>query len=528
MKFARRLPACLLLAALLAGQGQPQATPEQQLAELRSQAYAAENEQRFAAAADAFLKLAQAEPARADWVVAAGRCLGRSGRFRDAVELLDAGRKRFPGFIDLSAMLARTFVLQAETDRSVVQPEVLWADAVELAEGVLAIDPDHEDSRLVMAQAHYLLGHWDQAVAAAEEAVRRHPARAGAHVLLGRIAGDRLRSLLQRYDTEQPTGQAAADLVGQIDAQRKLAKNSYTAAAKIDPTRAHPHVALGQLAWLERRTDEARAHFADALAVDPEVSLPHDELAAGMSPAQRVTFYEQVRNRYAAGTANKPEKAATLWFHEGRARFADSQWERAGACLRTALEQNPALTNAHYYLFLCAYHTGDQDGAERHSATYAALGPAAFADVIRNLVGDQRGAVGAIVEFLANRAYAQKHIDASRDLNHVIACLKDSADAWNNHAFLCRETGRFQDALDSYHHALEKEPDSPQLLNDTGVVLHYHLPSPDNKQKARALYERALQLADKRLGASNLASDARAELLKVKSNAQQNLAALDG
>ncbi|MFY9341758.1 MAG: tetratricopeptide repeat protein, partial [Planctomycetota bacterium] len=491
-------------------------------------AYAAEQSHRFADAAAAFVALARAEPDRADWLVAAGRCLGQSGQFRAAVDLLDAGRKRFPGLVEVAAMLARTFVLQAELDRGVLQPEVLWTDAVDLAEGVLAVDPNHEDSALVLAQARYQLGQWDKAVAAAEEAVRRHPGRAGAHMLLGRIAGDRLRALLKRHADEQPTGQAAADLVGQIDAQRQLARKSYGEAARLDPTRPRPHTALGELAWLDRRPDEARNHFADALAVDPDAPIDHDALWAGQGWEARAAFYAAVRHRYAATTNAQPAKAATLRFHEGRARSDGGEWQAARTCLAEALAGNPAATNAHFYLFLCAYNLGDHDAAELHGATYAALGAPTFADVIRGLAGDRRGQVGAVVEFLANRAFASKHIEASRDLNHVIACLKDSADAWNNHALLCRDTGRFDDALASYQHAMEKEPDSPQLLNDTGVILHYHLRSPANAQKARELYGRAVRLAEAQLADDRLQGAARERVARAKDDALANLKELGG
>ena len=533
---ARWLVSVLLLASCSLGQAVPPAAPAapapatpttgKQQDELRQRAFAAENAQRFGEAADAFLALSRGEPQRVEWVVAAGRCLGRSGRFREAVDLLDAARKQFPGIHEVPAMLARTFLLQAKTDRGVLNPEILWADAAELAEGVLAQVPDDEDSRLVLAQARYLLGDWEEAVRQAEEAGRRHPKRAGAHVLLGRIAGDRLRDLLQTYEREQPSGQAAADLVGRIDEQRQAAMRSYRRAAELDPSRPHPHLAMGQLAWLDRKPDLARQHFADALVVDPDAAVDHDGLAKGLDWQARAAFYAAVGKRYAAGTGARPERLATLQFHEGRARFEGSQWGEARACFEGVLAGNPGATNARYYLFLCAYHAGDHDGAEAHAAAYAAVSAPAFADVVRSLVGDRRAEVGAIVQFLADRAYAQQRVPASRDLNHVIACLKDSADAWNNHAFLCRETGRFDDALGSYLHAQEKEPGSPQLLNDTAVILQYHLPSAENLRKARQMLERAVQLADQQLADAQTPAARRELITKAKADARANLAAM--
>lgn len=526
---ARRL-ACFALFAVLATsqEQQPAPTPAPPQNELRQRAFAAENARRFGEAADAFLALSRGEPTRVEWIVAAGRCLGQASRFRDAVDLLDEAHKKLPGEPEVAAMLARTYLLQAERDRGVLNPQLLWASAVELAEGVLTQVPDHEDCRLVLAQARYLLGDWDEAVKQAEEAVRRHPQRPGTHVLLGRIASDQFRDLLRAYESKRDTlGDAErAELVGRIDQQRQAARKSYRRAAELDATRPFPHVALGQLAWLDKKPDDARAHFADALAIDPDVTLDHDALAQGLDWQARAAFYEAVRKRYAAGTGALPGKAARLWFYEGRARFDGAQLDAAKACFEQALAANPAFTNSHYYLFQCAWQRNDHDVAERHAAAYAEAGAAAFADTLRTLAGDRRAETAAVVKFLGDRAYQQKRIDASRDLNHVIACYLDSADAWNNHAFLCRETGKFEDALSSYQHALEKEPDSPQLLNDMGVILHYHLASDDNKQKAKALYQRALQLADKQLADAGVTGAERERATQARRDAQANLEAL--
>ncbi len=503
------------------------APTSQELDALRQRAFAAENDNRHGEAADAFLALSRAEPERVDWVIAAGRCLVASGRGRAAVDLLDGAQQRFSGSLEVKAMLARALLRQTETERGLLHPEVAWVDAAELAEAVLAIDADHEDSRLVLAQARYLLGDWEQAVQQAEEAVKRHPQRAGAHLLLGRIAADRFRALLRQYETEKPEGQAAADLVGRIDAERQAARAAYERAAGLDRKRPMPHIALGQLAWLDKKDDEGRAHFADALAIDPDVNLDHDAMCKGLDWQARALLYARVRERHAAGGTSRPEKVATLLFHEGRARFDGGEWQAARADFDKALAANPAATNNHWYLFLCAWRLDDHDAAEKHAVAYAAAGAPAFADVVRALGGELRGEVGAVLKFLADRAHAQKRIEASRDLNHVLACLRDSADAWNNHAFLCRETGRFDDALSSYQHALEKEPDSPQLLNDTAVILQYHLKSHEHMVKARSLYARAIKLADKQLSDARVAGDAREGAKRAKADALANLAAMD-
>ncbi|MBM4063827.1 MAG: tetratricopeptide repeat protein, partial [Planctomycetes bacterium] len=202
------------------------------------------------------------------------------------------------------------------------------------------------------------------------------------------------------------------------------------------------------------------------------------------------------------------------------------QWAAARAAFEAALAANPTATNSHFYAAFAAYRLGDHDGAELHAAAFAAASTATFADVVRGLQGEARGQAGAVLQFLADRAWRQGRKEPCRDLNHVLAWLLDSADAWNNCALLCRETGRFEAALEAYGRALAKEPDSPQLLNDTAVVLQHHLPNPDNLARARGMYERAIQLADRLLQQPSLPTGLRERTQKARADAAANLAEL--
>lgn len=506
---------------------EPAVVTQQEQNELRALAFRAEREGDFAVAANAFVRLNRAEPGNIGWVVAAGRCLGRAGQFGDAIDLLEAGKKRFEGDIEIASMLARTLLLQTERSAGVINPEVLWADAAEIAEAVLQTHPDHEDSRLLLAQARYLLGNWDEAERQAEECVKRHPTRAGAHVLLGRIATDNFRRLLAAFAEAKPTDRQEADMVALIHEQRTRADRSFRRAAELDPSRAHPHVALSQLATIDKKPDAARQHLLAALAIDPDVRVDHALLTKDMTWQKRRALYLKLRTQFLSATKlpakQKAKKAATLHFHEGRALLDGLEFAAARAAFEKSIGDDPSAKNAHYYCFLSAYYLKDYDAAEAEAAIYARASAPGFADVLRALPNSERAQIAAMIQWLGDRAYEAKRIDNSRDLNHVTACLKDSADAWNNHAFLCRETKQFERAYASYQHAIEKEPKSAQLWNDAGVVLHYHLPTAKNLAKARSMYEKALELAQATLADDK--ADARAiEFAKgARQNAEANL-----
>ena len=56
--------------------------------------------------------------------------------------------------------------------------------------------------------------------------------------------------------------------------------------------------------------------------------------------------------------------------------------------------------------------------------------------------------------------------------------------------------------LAAYERALELEPQNPNYLNDTAVVLHYYLIR--DLDRARALYEETERCAERRLGEANV------------------------
>ncbi len=494
---------------------------------LREQAAGAENRGEFAQAADLWLQLVAADPSRADFVLAAGRCLGSSGRFRDAIDLLEKKRAAFVPLTDLPALLARTYLLRVERDRNTLQPELDFQEAARLAEEVLVANPDHLDARMILAQARYSLFDAKGALAAAEEAIRRHPQHPGGHVLVGRIAFDDYRLLKDQFDAEKPVEPRHGELVTAIDAARKRAQTAFTRAAEIDSVRTYPLVMLGDIAARDRDVASALKHWNAALGIDPTARVDHGWIQEHTTPAQRREFYHSALAHYEAVANAAPARAAALRFYSGLALYAAQQWLEAKTEFAATRTDNASFINADYYGAMCAWRLGDEDGAETLAAAFAAASAPGFADVLRALEPEPRAEVAGIVRHLGDRAWDQGRRDQSRDLNHVIACLQDSADAWNNYAFLCRETKRFDAAFVGYQHAIEREPDSPQLWNDAAVVLHYHLASEANRTRARQMYGRAIELADQQLADATTSAILRQRAERAKADALANLKDLE-
>lgn len=500
------------------------------LNETKARAFAAERAGRHEEAARAFQELARLEPHQAAWVLAAGRNLGRAGRFNDALDLLVEARKRFPDALDIPALVCRTYLLKAESmmARGIHDTNLIsyLEEASRLAENLLRKAPDHRDARLMLAKARFHLGDLDGALDQATEAVRRFPGHQGGHVLLGDIAYQRMVGLRRRLAERDLEPKQRKRLLELAAAERDRALESYRTATRMDPTRAYPHVKIGDvLAW-NGNIEQALVSYGKALALDPRAPVDHSWIARRAEIRRRLELYRQALESYRARPDASASRAAVLEWYVGWTLLAKKDWAGALAGFEAALEHNPDFENSHYYAMLAAYWNGDHDRTERHAVAYARANPRGFADLLRALPRTQLDEALGILEFLAQRTHQAERLEACRDLNHVLAMVRETARHWNNYAFLCRETGHFEESLDAYQNALSLDPDDPQLLNDAAVILHYHLPTPENLERARGMYERAILRAREVLADPRAPAERKARARQAVRDARGNLAKL--
>ncbi len=480
------------------------------------------------AAGDLYLELARSAPGEHKWIVAAADALGRAKRFNDALDFLDGVRAAGNDTPQITSLLAKTYMLKAEAHLAAGNRDQFVAfdyqEAARLAEAAMTKDPSLREPTLILAEARYALGDRDAALATAQQAVARFPEHPGGHILMAKVLLDRFTGLKQRMNDEQPKGKDLEALANETEAVRKQAIAALDGASKADPERAFPHKLLGDLhAWNGNLT-LALESYEKALARDPQTPIQHEWLADAAKPDVLEKLYKRALDAYGKSKGAEPRRAAFLLWHVGHTQFRGKRFKDARTSFLAVVQANPEYTNSFYYVWLSSYWLGDHAGAEREAAAFATQIPGGFADTLR--AASDREQVLPIMTFLAARAFKAGRLADSCALNHVLALAQDTAESWNNYAFACRELGRFDASLAAYEAALAKEPESPQLLNDAAVILHYHLASPENVARAKAMYERAVQLAERQIQAGKLKGPDLALVKQALQDAKGNLAKL--
>lgn len=519
------LPLLALTACAVAQE--PASPPAVDIDALSARARAAEAGGDREAAAAFYLELTAAQPARAEWVLAAARCLRDAGRFNDAFRVLLEGEARLPDDLELPATRASIFHVKAETQQREGVPggdlAYLFEEAADLASSVLERDPNQRAARLIRAQSHFQLGRLDDALADAAEATSRFPDHPGGPLLAGKVHYYRFITRYRQRAELPERSQEWVDCLQEAADERTAAQAAFTKAIELDANRADPHVQLGNIYGELGNVEQALVAFGNALAIDPECAVNHGWVAEMARAARRMQLYSEAAATYRKRADARAERLTTLDWWSGRALFDEGQFAEALPLFERAAA-DPRWLRAHHLAMLCAQALGKLDEAQAHAQAFASAATQQFADAIKAEPNPAKTI--EVLQALADRSFEGQRFADSRDINHVLALATDKAEHWNNYAFLCRETRRFEEAWIGYQRALALEPDSPRLLNDAAVILQYHLVSPENRELARGMYERAIEAADAILRDRTAKAEKKKDARSAKDDARGNLAKL--
>jgi hypothetical protein len=484
------------------------------------------------------------------WLLRAWMELGKSNDTLDALDALDRAGERG---LDMTYLYGMAFARRAEgyvadgvMDSSV---GMNFIDAVDLLGQALRADPErYADGFLPLAGAAWYVSNPEVARWAAERAVEAQPESVEAWLLRARIA-------LKAY-TELASDAAAAPEADALWSQAELSfrRVRELAAAPEDERGAVLLAAAARehgdtFAWKQRGAEATEA-YGTAAAWDP-AGFPYrqaydalrglkaeleDERPFGFRAALELAHAELV----ARGKEAAPEAGNLLWWL-GWARFVAADWTGSEQAFAAALALGPEYANAWFYVGLARQYRQDSEGALAAMHAGWDADPAAMVAVAASAGGALR-AFENLLGWCASQE-TPRNLDAAFLAEMLAQAFPTEPRHWNNLGLFLRDEGErleleafqaklpepdaavtdplYERALAAYERALELSPDDPQLLNDTALMLIYHV-GPDFP-RAQTMFERAIALIGEHLADPALGPEDRQRFEQSKTDAEENL-----
>jgi tetratricopeptide (TPR) repeat protein len=494
-------------------------------------------EGRFDEALAAFEQAAAADggaPLTRMWV---GRAMSALGRHDDALALADELRKLgLPGgdadYLFGHALLGFTKASLASGGNAFTQGQFL--DAAGALKRALAHNPkDYADAWLPLAECAWYGQDLPGARTAAAKATELEPRSSAAHALLGRVA-------MSQY--------AAASDEAEKQAHWSAARTAFETAVRIEgePTEtwkrgalAEWHVQLGHLQGFAADKAKASEHYATAIGWEPsrvDFGVLRNVLGNELAQPCLLEGEKRFLQRYSETDA----LYATLSWWLGYGHFEAAQWPECERAYRRAVALWPGYANSWYYVFRACSSQQKREEALTALRAYDEIAPEGL---IESLAGQKAYSLPALEHLVGWCADPGKHNGRARNLDaaylsEVLTRLEPQTSRfWNNLGLFVRDHGDalrwarsaeatpekldelWKRALVAYEKALALEPENPNYLNDTAVMLHYYLKR--DYDKALSMYERAAVLADQILARKDLDPDTR-EVVKIAQRDSKN------
>jgi Tfp pilus assembly protein PilF len=534
---------CFLLAAPLAAQAAP-AAPALVRVESVDDCIARGREALRAKKPDeavrAFEQAAQLDgstPKTRVWLVRGWIALGK---FDDALQAVDELTQAKAPASDTDYLLGLAFFGQAK--KSAAQgggqyTQGQFEDATASLQRALKADATrYGDAWVALAEAAWYAQKLDVARDAAEHAVALEPKDPAAQIVLGKVAFAQFSA-----------AQSAEDKTG-LDEHWNAALAAFTKAIEAlgRPSGAAEIAQLGdahlQAAYLYQWKQDAKnaaANYAIAASLNP-AAVDFNQVHGGLGAEFESCLADALAKFHARyGEANP--SAATLHWWYGFALFENAKMPASEEQFRRAVQLFPAYTNSWYYVFRAKYSQQEYEEAVAALKTNWRLDP----DGLAASLGGDRTLNLPIVEYLvgwcvdpAQHDGEALNADAALLSEMLTRTVPDEARYWNNLGLFLRDEGDalrqknknadaaelqklWEGAYAAYSKTLELQPNNPNYLNDTAVMLHYYLKR--DYDKALAMYQKAAKSADELLARKDLRPDEREVIQIAKRDSNNNI-----
>lgn len=488
-------PAAAILIALFCALESPRAIAAGRLDVDLEQARAMLKAGKYETARDALSSLVDRAPDDVDARLALGQAYLALGDADAAIATLGKALDGAPDRAEVVLEFGRALLAQARAHVANQDWEgagYAFTDARRYLERAADLDAKSTSALLLAAAAAAENGDPDGALALVERAVERDPKDLDAQLDAG----------ARRYFAAASRAQQS-DLDG-AKTLREKSREAYQAAIAIDAANGRAWNGLGWVAAASAEPEKALEAFAKSIEVDPTQDGSYRELLLRLGDTKEnrqkllsildkavikaKTYGKDDTRRYAQGLA---------YFYRGKTKGQlrdvaglDSDMKEAakawpGFASSGAVAAALALTNAGQYEAAAQRLTSQTD------TNLDALAAAVLTEV-------EPRQVLISLRALADQMVQANDLDSAREVFRLVATAQNnSSDDWNNYAFFCRETAKYEQSYEAYSRALELSPDDPGVLNDTALILQYHLLR--DLDYALELYDRAIVAATRML-----------------------------
>lgn len=514
-----------------------------------------------------------------DALVARGRALLREGKTTDALDVFTQAAKKDNDSLKTRTWVLRTWLAQGRLNDAMEATEKLeregakgpeidylfgvgWAlrtkeylatgapggildaafvDATTFLAAAVKADPERfSDAFPLLAEAAWHSQKLDVARQAADKSIEMFPSDPDARVQHGKIC----MSQFAVANADETQKAAAETLLGTAHASFAKAVE-LLAGAKSSVERAklaQAHVQLAYCYGWKQKGDEQAKEYAAALALDPS-AVDLAQVRGSLTPEQFGKTLEDATKSYAATNGEADTGDATMLWWLGFARYEQKEYAKAEEAFVAAVTKWPQYYNSWWFAALSRYHQ------QKYDEAIVALRKnfeANAEDLVASINSNRELNVG-ILGYLTGRAFnakPQRLLDAAFLAEVLTNVDPTNSRNWNDMGLFLRDEGErrmrskkdedkdaavtkdlMERAYVAYRKALELAPDDPNYLNDTALMLHYHLDR--DLDQARAWYVKAAQKAEEELARKDLTPDVREIRQLALRDAKNNLKDLD-